>query len=121
MANSETFKYLVANEIHGSEKMSVRTKIFDEVYRAAEHYQSTGTHKQVNFRYNPEVRTEFDFSTWKHDSDSDSVRNILIEDVKVSSDGMVYAVGVDNRYNLKQYAGQYPQHVRSYRIDRMVI
>jgi hypothetical protein len=101
--------------------MSVRTKIFDEVYRAAEHYQSTGTHKQVSFRYNPEVRTEFDFSTWKHDSDSDSVRNILIEDVKVSSDGMVYAVGVDNRYNLKQYAGQYPQHVRSYRIDRMVI
>ena len=101
--------------------MSMRTEIFDRVYKAAEHFQSTGNHKQVSFRYNPEQRTEFDFSTWKHERDSDSVRNILIEDVRVSSEGMVYAVGVDNRYNLKQYTGQYPQHVRAYRIDRMVI
>ena len=100
--------------------MSERTKIFDLVYKAAEHYQRTGNHKQVSFRYNPENRTAFDFSSWKHDSDSDSVRNILVEDVRVSSEGMVFAVGVDNRYNLKQYSKQYPQHVRAYRIDRMV-
>ena len=91
------------------------------VYKAAEHYQSTGNHKQVSFRYNPEQRTEFDFSSWKHDRDSDSVRKILVEDVKVSSEGMVYAVGVDNRYNLKQFTNKHPQHVRAYRIDRMVI
>ena len=101
--------------------MSMRTKVFERVFKAAEHFQSTGNHKQVSFRYNPEVRTEFDFATWKHDSDSDSVRTILVEDVRVSSEGMVYAVGVDNRYNLKQYTGQFPQHVRAYRIDRMVM
>ena len=101
--------------------MSERTEIFDKVYKAAEHFQRTGKHKQVSFRYNPEVRTEFDFTSWKHDSDSDSVRKILVEDVRVSSEGMVYAIGVDNRYHLKQYTGQYPQHVRSYRIDRMVM
>ena len=101
--------------------MSERTKIFDLVYKAAEHYQRTGKHKQVSFRYNPENRTNFEFSKWKHSRDHDSVRNILVEDVRVSSEGMVFAVGVDNRYNLKQYANQYPQHVRSYRIDRMVI
>ena len=100
--------------------MSERTKIFDLVYKAAEHYQRTGKHKQVSFRYNPENRTAFDFTSWKHERDSDSVRNILVEDVKVSSEGMVYAIGVDNRYNLKQYSKQYPQHVRAYRIDRMV-
>jgi hypothetical protein len=101
--------------------MSKRTEVFDMVYKAAEHYQSTGNHKQVSFRYNPEVRTEFGFSSWKHDRDSDSVRKILVEDVKVSSEGMVYAVGVDNRYNLKQFTNKHPQHVRAYRIDRMVI
>ena len=101
--------------------MSMRTEIFERVFKAAEHFQATGNHKQVSFRYNPEVRTEFDFATWKHDSDSDSVRTILVEDVRVSSEGMVYAVGVDNRYNLKQYTGQYPQHARAYRIDRMVM
>jgi hypothetical protein len=101
--------------------MSMRTEIFERVFKAAEHYQATGNHKQVSFRYNPEVRTEFDFATWKHDSDRDSVRTILVEDVRVSSEGMVYAVGVDNRYNLKQYTGQFPQHVRAYRIDRMVM
>ena len=100
--------------------MSERTKIFDLVYKAAEHYQRTGNHKQVSFRYNPENRTAFDFTSWKHERDSDSGRNILVEDVKVSSEGMVYAIGVDNRYNLKQYSKQYPQHVRAYRIDRMV-
>jgi len=98
----------------------MRTRIFDMVYKAAEHYQRTGNHKQVSFRYNPENRTAFDFTSWKHERDSDSVRNILVEDVKVSSEGMVYAIGVDNRYNLKQYSKQYPQHVRAYRIDRMV-
>ena len=77
--------------------MSERTEIFDKVYKAAEHYQRTG-----------------------HERDSDSVRKILVEDVRVSSEGMVYAIGIDNRYNLKQYASQYPQHVRAYRIDRMV-
>ena len=101
--------------------MSERTKIFDLVYKAAEHYQRTGKHKQGSFRYNPENRTNFEFSKWKHSRDHDSVRNILVEDVRVSSEGMVFAVGVDNRYNLKQYANQYPQHVRSYRIDRMVV
>ena len=101
--------------------MSERTEIFDRVYKAAEHYQRTGRHKQVSFRYNPEARTEFDFSQWKHSRDHDSVRKILVEDVKVSSDGMVYAIGVDNRYNLKQFTAQYPQHVRAYRIDRMVV
>ena len=101
--------------------MSMRTEIFEKVYQAAEHYNRTGNHKQVSFRYNPEVRTEFDFSAWKHDRDSDSVRTILVEDVRVSSEGMVYAVGVDNRYNLKQFSKQFPQHVRAYRIDRMVI
>tara|TARA_R110000751_G_scaffold55804_8_gene119634 strand:- start:3654 stop:3962 length:309 start_codon:yes stop_codon:yes gene_type:complete len=101
--------------------MTKRTEVFDKVYKAAEHFQRTGKHKQVSFRYNPEVRTGFDFSTWKHESDSDSVRKILVEDVRVSSEGMVYATGVDNRYNLKQFAKQQPQHVRSYRIDRMVM
>jgi hypothetical protein len=101
--------------------MSERTKIFDLVYKAAEHFQKTGKHKQVSFRYNPENRTSFDFSKWKHERDHDSVRKILVEDVRVSSEGMVYAIGVDNRYNLKQFASQHPQHVRAYRIDRMVI
>ena len=101
--------------------MSMRTEIFDRVYKAAEHYSRTGNHKQGSFRYNPEQRTEFDFSTWKHERDSDSVRNILVEDIRVSSEGMVYAIGVDNRYNLKQFTAQEPQHVRAYRIDRMVI
>ena len=101
--------------------MSKRTEIFDMVYKAAEHFQRTGRHKQVSFRYNPENRTEFGFSTWKHERDHDSVRNILVEDVKVSSDGMVYAVGVDNRYNLKQFTNKFPQHHRAYRIDRMEV
>ena len=101
--------------------MSMRTEIFERVYKAAEHYHATGNHKQVSFRYNPEVRTEFDFGSWKHDHDSDSGRTILVEDVRVSGDGMVYAVGIDNRYNLKQFSKQYPQHHRAYRIDRMVI
>ena len=101
--------------------MSERKEIFDQVYRAAAYFQRTGKHKQVSFRYTPEQRTEFDFSKWKHSRDHDSVRKILVEDVKVSSEGMVYAVGVDNRYNLKQFTSQQPQHVRAYRIDRMVV
>ena len=101
--------------------MSERTKIFDLVYKAAEHYQRTGKHKQVSFRYYPENITNFYFSKWKHSRDHDSVRKILVEDVRVSGEGMVYAIGVDTRYNLKQFTAQEPQHVRAYRIDRMVI
>ena len=72
--------------------MSKRTEIFDLVYKAAEHFQTTGKHKQVSFRYNPENRTGFDFSSWKHERDHDSVRKILVEDVRVSSEGMVYPI-----------------------------
>jgi len=97
-----------------------KTEIFDRCFSAAQHYRDTGKHKQVNFRYNPEVRTEFDFSSWKHERDHDSVRSILVEDIRLSADGNVYIMGIDNRYNLKQYANQFPQHHRSYRIDRMV-
>ncbi len=97
-----------------------KTTIFDQCFKAAHHYRETGKHKQVNFRYNPEVRTEFDFSSWKHERDHDSVRSILVEDIRLSADGNVYIMGIDNRYNLKQYANQFPQHHRSYRIDRMV-
>ena len=92
-----------------------KTEIFDKCFSAAQHYRDTGKHKQVNFRYNPEVRTEFDFSAWKHERDHDSMRSILVEDIRLSANGDVY-----NRYNLKQYASQFPQHHRSYRIDRMV-
>ena len=97
-----------------------KRNIFDRCFSAAQHYRDTGKHKQVNFRYNPEVRTEFDFSSWKYERDHDSVRSILVEDIRLSSDGNVYVLGIDNRYNLKQYASQFPQHHRSYRVDRMI-
>lgn len=96
-----------------------RSKIFDKIFHAAEHYHRTGKHKQVNFRYDPETRTAFDFSQWKHERDSDSVRRILVEDVRLSTEGNMYVVGYDNRYNLKQFSSQFPQHYRCYRIDRM--
>ena len=83
-------------------------------------FDRTGKHKQVSFRYNPENRTEFDFGSWKHEHDSDSMRSILVEDVRISTDGNCYVVGYDNRYNLKQFSAQYPQHYRAYRMDRMV-
>ena len=47
------------------------------------------------------------------------MRSILVEDIRLSAEGNVYIMGKDNRYNLKQFASQYPQHHRSYRIDRM--
>ena len=98
-----------------------RTEVFERCFNAAQHYRDTGKHKQVSFRYNPEERTQFEFSSWKHERDHDSVRKILVEDIKSSADGNIYVVGVDNRYNLKQFANQHPQHVRSYRIDRIHI
>ena len=73
---------------------------------AVKHYQKTGQHKQVSIRYNP---------------DSDSVRKILPEDMHISSEGKFYITGKDNRYNLKQYSSQFGQHVRAYRLDRLVV
>ena len=88
---------------------------------AVKHYQKTGKHKQVSIRYNPVNRTQFEFNSWKHDRDSESVRNILQEDIHISSAGKFYVVGKDNRYNLKQYTSQFKQHVRAYRLDRLVV
>ena len=98
-----------------------RTEVFERCFNAAQTYRDTGKHKQVSFRYNPEERTQFEFSSWKHERDHDSVRKILVEDIKASADGNIYVVGDDNRYNLKQFANQHTQHVRSYRIDRIHI
>ena len=100
--------------------MKAKTAIFEKCFKAAQHYQATGKHKQVSFRYDPEVRTPYEFSAWKHEHDHESVRSILAEDIRLSSNGDVYMSGIDNRYNLKQFATQFPQHHRSYRIDRMV-
>ena len=88
---------------------------------AVKHYQRTGKHKQVSIRYNPVNRTQFEFNSWKHDRDAESVRNILPEDIHISSAGKFYVVGKDNRYNLKQYTSQFQQHVRAYRLDRLVV
>jgi mannose-6-phosphate isomerase class I len=88
---------------------------------AVKHYQKTGKHKQVSIRYNPVSRTQFKFNSWKHERDSESVRKILPEDILISSEGYFYVVGKDNRYNLKQYASQFAQHPRSYRLDRLVV
>ena len=88
---------------------------------AVKHYQKTGKHKQVSIRYNPVNRTQFEFNSWKHDRDSESVRNILPEDIHISSAGKFYVVGKDNRYNLKQYTSQFKQHVKAYRLDRLVV
>ena len=93
----------------------------ENVVKAVAHYQATGKHKQVSFRYNPEVRTTFDFSAWKHEHDSDAMRSILPEDIMMSDTGNMYVVGKDNRYNLKQFSTQFPQHMRSYRLDRIVL
>ena len=38
------------------------------IVEAINHYNTTGKHKQVVFRYKAEQRTPFDFSSWKHDS-----------------------------------------------------
>ena len=93
----------------------------ENVVKAVAHYQATGKHKQVSFRYDPEVRTNFDFKGWKHERDADAVRSILPEDIMMSADGNMYVVGVDNRYNLKQFSTQFKQHARSYRLDRIVL
>ena len=93
----------------------------ENVVKAVAHYQATGKHKQVPFRYDPEVRTNFDFIGWKHERDADAVRSILPEDIMMSSEGNMYVVGVDNRYNLKQFSTQFKQHARSYRLDRIVL
>jgi len=97
------------------------TQQTQQLLDAVMHYQKTGQHKQVSIRYNPENRTQFDFASWKHSSDSDSVRKILPEDIHISSAGKFYVIGKDNRYNLKQYSSQHAQRHRSYRIDRLVV
>ena len=93
----------------------------ENVVKAVAHYQATGKHKQVSFRYDPEVRTNFDFKGWKHERDADATRSILPEDIMMSAEGNMYVVGVDNRYNLKQFSTQFKQHARSYRLDRIVL
>jgi hypothetical protein len=98
-----------------------RTEQINMMMDAVKHYQKTGKHKQVSIRYNPESRTQFDFTAWKHDKDSESVRQILPEDIRVSTEGNYYVIGSDNRYNLKQYASQFKQHPRCYRLDRLVV
>ena len=98
-----------------------RTKQINALMDAVKHYQKTGKHKQVSIRYNPANRTQFNFDSWKHDKDSESVRKILPEDIRMSSEGNFYVVGKDNRYNLKQYASQFTQRPRAYRLDRLVV
>ena len=92
------------------------------IVEAINHYNKTGKHKQVVFRYKAEQRTPFDFSSWKHDSQEDSPRMILPEELYVSGSGDILVRGYENRYNLKQYQNQYKNdHPRSYRIDRMIV
>jgi len=92
------------------------------IVEAINHYNTTGKHKQVVFRYKAEQRTPFDFSSWKHDSQEDSPRMILPEELYVSGCGDILVRGYENRYNLKQYQNQYKNdHPRSYRIDRMIV
>lgn len=98
----------------------MKSNTINKLVDAVKHYQRTGNHKQVHIRYNPENRTEFIFSMWKHERDHDSVRAILPEDIVMSGDGHFYVVGKDNRYNLKQFSSQYDNHHRSYRVDRIV-
>ena len=98
----------------------MKTTTINKLIEAIMHYQKTGKHKQVSLRYNPENRTEFEFSSWKHERDHDSVRAILPEDIIVSGEGNYYVVGLDNRYNLKQFTSQRENHYRSYRLDRIV-
>ena len=97
----------------------MKTTTINKLIEAIMHYHATGKHKQVNLRYNPESRTEFEFSSWKHERDHHSPRAILPEDILVSKDGNMLVVGFDNRYNLKQFSSQKPQHIRAYRMDRI--
>ena len=39
----------------------------------------------------------------------------------MSKAGKFYVIGMDNRYNLKQYASQFENHARAYRLDRLVV
>ena len=98
----------------------MKTTTINRLVNAVKHYQRTGKHKQVNIRYNPENRTEFKFSAWKHERDHDSVRAILPEDIIMSGEGHFYVLGKDNRYNLRQFSSQRENHYRSYRLDRIV-
>ena len=96
-----------------------KIEVINKLINAIKHYEKTGKHKQVSFRYDPETRTEYNFRSWKHDRDKDSVRAILPEDIIMSQEGNLYVVGFDNRYNLKQFTSQRDQHYRSYRLDRI--
>ena len=96
-----------------------RTEIVNKLIEAIMHFEKTGQHREVKFRYNPETRTDLNFKSWKQDRDHDSVRSILPEDIIMSQEGNFYVVGFDNRYNLKQFASQHDQHYRSYRLDRI--
>ena len=95
------------------------TQQTQQLLDAVMHYQKTGNHKQVVINYNPENRTTFDFKGWKHERDHTSPRAILPEDIVVSGAGHMLVVGRDNRYNLKQFTSQHPQHIRAYRMDRI--
>ena len=97
----------------------MKSKTANQLVEAVMHYQKTGNHKQVIINYNPENRTAFDFKGWKHERDHHSPRAILPEDIVVSSAGNMLVVGYDNRYNLKQFTSQNPQHIRAYRMDRI--
>ena len=97
-----------------------KTKIVNKLIDAIRHYNETGKHKEVRFKYDPEERTQFNFSEWKNDRDADSVRRVVPEDLIMSRDGNFYVVGFDLRYNLKQFTGQEGQHYRSYRLDRII-
>ena len=76
-----------------------RTEQINALMDAVKHYQKTGQHKQVSIRYNPVNRTQFKFNSWKHEKDSESVRKILPEDIRMSEAGKFYVVG--NRSNLQ--------------------
>jgi hypothetical protein len=98
---------------------TMKSKTANRLVEAVMHYQKTGNHKQVIINYNPESRTNYDFKGWKYERDSKSPRAILPEDIVVSAAGHMLVVGRDNRYNLKQFTTQFPQHTRSYRMDRI--
>ena len=117
------FQMLSEAQIQGKDAIVVGKlleKLQNELVNAVIHYQRTGKHKQVKLRYDPETRTEFNFSSWKHERDHDSVRAILPEDIIMSGEGHFYVDGKDNRYNLRQFSSQHENHQRSYRLDRII-
>ena len=73
----------------------------ESVVKAVAHYHKTGKHRQVSFRYDPEVRTEYSFKSWRHERDADSIRSILPEDIMVSSEGNMYVVGKSTCHHYK--------------------